>query len=40
MKERNSARASRIFGVLEDRLNREEKGLEDILVQFRGENQS
>ena len=40
MKERNAHRASRIFGVLEDRLNREEKSLEDILVQFRGEKQS
>ena len=37
IKEKNSQRASRIFGVLEDRLAREEKGLEDILIQFRGE---
>ena len=37
MKEKNSARASRIFGVLEDRLNREEKGLDDILAHFRGD---
>jgi len=37
IKEKNEARAKRIFGVLEDRLNREEKSLEDILVQLKGE---
>ena len=31
VKEKNANRANRIFGVLEDRLNREEKSLNDIL---------
>ena len=37
IKEKNANRANRIFGVLEDRLIRENKGLDDILGFFRGE---
>ena len=37
MKEKNLARAERIFKVLEDRLEREEKGIEDVLDLLRKE---
>ena len=37
IKDKNEDRANRIFGVLEDRLGREEKSLEDVLKLFRKE---
>ena len=39
IREKNSQRASRIYAVLEDRLIREEKSLDDILKQFQGDVQ-
>jgi len=40
VKEKNANRANRIFGVLEDRLGREEKTMDDLLNLFRGEDKA